>query len=129
MSNQQDVINEIIQHGINRLERVNEGSEVSEIHYTLYNEDYFIIGTYAAEQFLETSGVFRAIKKIQAYEQENFGQVTTDLGNPEHIANMLSYIIGEEVLQECECVAEHWNQAVTPELLETLKVEMEDKLV
>lgn len=51
-----------------------------------------------------TSGdeAFGAIEKIKVYEQDNFGECNTDLSDPEKVANMLAYVIGEEVLGDCE---------------------------
>ena len=74
----------------------------SDLH--LYNEafntDYYIIGTYEAEKALDQYGTFEAIRKIQEYENDNFGEVFTDLSDPEKVANVLYYIIGEEAIQE-----------------------------
>ena len=64
------------------------------------NEDYFIIGYYEAEKWLKKDSIFNAIDKIKEYEQFNFGQVTTDLSSSESVANMLAYILGEEILFE-----------------------------
>ena len=73
---------------------------ISDLHHYLLNEDYFIIGSYRAEQWLkkDDSSVFEAIETIKDYEQSNFGQVSTDLSSSENVANMLAYILGEEIL-------------------------------
>ena len=71
-----------------------------DLHDQVFNTDYYIIGTYEAEQALEQYGTFEAIRKIQEYENDNFGEVFTDLSNPEKVANMLYYIIGNEAIQE-----------------------------
>tara|TARA_R100000231_G_scaffold9031_1_gene11598 strand:- start:68 stop:460 length:393 start_codon:yes stop_codon:yes gene_type:complete len=73
---------------------------ISDLHHYLLNEDYFIIGYYQAEQWLkkDNASVFEAIETIKDYEQSNFGQVSTDLSNSENVANMLAYILGEEIL-------------------------------
>ena len=73
---------------------------ISDLHHYLLNEDYFIIGYYQAEKWLkkDNSSVFEAIETIKDYEQSNFGQVSTDLSNSENVANMLAYILGEEIL-------------------------------
>ena len=39
-----------------------------------------------------------SIDKIKEYEQDNFGEVSTDLSSSESVANMLAYILGEEIL-------------------------------
>ena len=72
----------------------------SDLHHEIFNTSYYIIGTEKAKQALEEYGVFDAIGKVQEYEKNNFGEVYTDLGNPEKVINVLYYIIGEEVLYE-----------------------------
>ena len=71
-----------------------------DLHNEVFNTDYYIIGTHQAKKALEEYDVFEAIEKVQAYEEDNFGEVYTDLSNPEKLVNMLYYIIGEEVLYE-----------------------------
>ena len=73
---------------------------INDLHHYLLNEDYFIIGSYRAEQWLkkDDSSVFEAIETIREYEQSNFGQVSTDLSSSENVANMLAYILGEQIL-------------------------------
>jgi len=72
----------------------------SELHHEVFNTDYYIIGTREAKEALEEYGVWDAISKVQEYEKDNFGEVYTDLSNPEKLVNMLYYIIGEEVIWE-----------------------------
>lgn len=69
----------------------------SELHHHAFNQDYYIIGTYKAEQWLG-SMAFEVIGFIKDYEQDNFGEVYTDLSNPERVVNMFTYIIGEELV-------------------------------
>lgn len=69
-----------------------------DLHNEVFNTDYYIIGTARAEAELESVGVFDAIRKVQAYEKDNFGEVYTDLADPEKLVNMLYYIIGDEEL-------------------------------
>ena len=73
---------------------------ISDLHHYLLNEDYFIIGSYRAEQWLkkDDSSIFEAIETIREYEQSNFGQVSTDLSSSENVSNMLAYILGVEIL-------------------------------
>ena len=87
---------------ISQLEdQVGLDNDVSDLHHYLLNEDYFIIGTYKAEQWLG-SEVFDVIETIREYEQSNFGQVSTDFSDPEKVANMIAYILGEEILFNSE---------------------------
>jgi hypothetical protein len=93
----QDVKNYIIQQ-LN--DDVGLDQHISDLHHYLLNEDYFIIGYYKAEQWLkkDDSSIFEAIETIREYEQSNFGQVSTDLSSSENVANMLAYILGEQIL-------------------------------
>ena len=70
------------------------------MHNEIFNTDYYIIGIYQAKEALKEYDVFEAIEKVQAYEKDNFGEIYTDLSNPEKLINMVYYIIGEEVLHE-----------------------------
>ena len=89
------------------------------LHNELFNMDYYIIGTYEAKKALEEYGVFEAIEKVQEYEMNNFGEVYTNLSDPEKVANMLWYIIGEEVLfeimEDVEEFHNNWNNIATDE--------------
>ena len=73
---------------------------ISDLHHYLLNEDYFIIGYWKAEQWLkkDDGSVFEAIETIREYEESNFGQVSTDFSSSENVANMLAYILGEQIL-------------------------------
>jgi len=72
-----------------------------ELHYHAFNEDYYIIGYYQADQWLKQHDVssFDAINTVKEYEVSNFGEMTTDI-NSESIVNMYVYILGEELLSE-----------------------------
>ena len=68
-----------------------------ELHHECFNTDYYIIGTYQAKKWLGDE-VFNIIDFIKEYENNNFGEVTTDFSDPEKIVNMYVYIIGEEIV-------------------------------
>jgi len=91
----QDVKNYIIQQ-LN--DDVGLDQHICDLHHYLLNEDYFIIGYYKAEQWLKKDSIFNAIEIIKNYENDNFGQVSTDLSSSESVANMLAYILGERIL-------------------------------
>ena len=90
-----------------------------DLHDEVFNTDYYIIGTYQAEKALEQYGVFEAIRKIREYENDNFGEVFTDLSNPEKVANVLYYIIGNEAINDLyeysETFSENENDCATTE--------------
>ena len=81
-----------------------------DLHNEVFNSDYYLIGTYRAKEALEEYGVFDAIEKVQTYEKDNFGEVYTDLSDPEKLINMLYYIIGEEVLYEMMEDIKEWDE-------------------
>jgi hypothetical protein len=80
-----------------------------DLHNEVFNTDYYIIGTHQAKEALREYDVFEAIEKVQTYEKDNFGEVNTDLSDPEKLINMLYYIIGEEVLFETMDGIAAWN--------------------
>lgn len=103
-----------------------ENKDCSEFHYEIFNTDYFIIGYYDAEKWLnENYGIFAAIEYIKTYEQDNFGEVTTDLSSSEKVVNMLAYILGEEILQESEILRDNWDSALDSDQLSEFKEEIE----
>ena len=92
-----------------------------DLHNELFNTDYFIIGYYAAEQWLiKNTGVFNAIEIIQNYEKSNFGEVNTDFSSSEKVCNMVVYILGEEILQESENLKNCWDSYLTDEDFEAI---------
>jgi len=79
-------------------EQIKEDNNFYEdLHHECFNTDYYIIGTYKATQWLSEQ-VFNVIEYIKEYENNNFGEVTTDFSSPEKIVNMYVYIIGEEIV-------------------------------
>jgi len=82
----------------------------SELHHEVFNTDYYITGTYEAKKALEEYDVWEAIKKVQTYEKDIFGEVFTDLSDPKKVINLLFYIIGEEVIWEMLDKSKTWNE-------------------
>ena len=91
----------------------------SDLHNEVFNTGYYIIGIYKAKEALREYDVIEALEKVWTYEKENFGEVYTDLSDPEKLVNMLYYIIGEEVLYEMmngvEAWEKNWNNLATDE--------------
>ena len=73
---------------------------IDDVHFNAFNDGYYISYTNEAISALEAYGTFKAIGKIVEYEQDNFGNLHTDISDPVKVANMLWYIIGELVLYE-----------------------------
>ena len=74
-------------------------SWTEDLHHNCFNTYYYIIGTYKAKQWLGAA-VFDVISYIKDYEMDNFGEVYTDLADPEKVVNMYVYIIGEQIVYE-----------------------------
>ena len=73
----------------------------NELHHELFNTDYYIIGTYRAEQWLKKHNisVFKGIEFVQDYERENFGdEAVQTYDNAEKLVNAITYIVGEELI-------------------------------
>ena len=92
---------DLVIHAIDGMNNITEGNTYGcDLHSALFNTDYFIIGYYKAEQWLINNvGIFQAIETIREYENNMFGEVSTDFSSSEKVVNMYSYIIGEEILK------------------------------
>ena len=89
-----------------------------DLHDHVFNEDYHYCYTSEAEDDLNAIGVFNAISVIVKYETEEFGVVNTDFTNPCNVANMLYYIVGEEVLYDLFDECELWDEVRDDEATE-----------
>ena len=89
-----------------------------DLHNYLFNEDYHYCYTSEAKKALDEIGVFDAIGVIVEYEKDNFGEVNTDFTNPCDVANMLYYIVGEEVLYDLFDECELWDEVRDDEATE-----------
>ena len=74
-------------------------NDFSDIHHDLFNTDYYIIGTYKAKKWLGDMA-FDVIGDIKEYEENEFGELYTDLSDAEKVVNMWVYIVGEHILQD-----------------------------
>lgn len=89
------------------LDRINDGvvtdDNMDDLHFHCFNEDYYIIGYYNANQWINEyfEDAFEAIAIVKDYEIDTFGEMNTDI-NSESIANMLAYIKGEELIAELD---------------------------
>jgi len=95
-----------------------------DLHNEVFNTDYYIIGTYEAQQALNQYDVWQAFEEIQEYENDHFGKVLTDISNPEHVANMLYYLKGQEAIaliqENNELFNNEWNSEVTKDTAKSL---------
>lgn len=97
----------LIQHANMIMEAINDGrineDNLEELHHEVFNTDYFIVGYYQSNKWIVVNfnDAFSAIDIVKDYEMENFGQFNTKI-NSENIANMLSYICGEYVINDLD---------------------------
>jgi hypothetical protein len=105
------MIEEIKDYAIEGLENLKgTNPEGSDIHHNIFNMDYYILGTYEAKKWVEKIGAFAVIGEIVDYETLHFGKVTTDCTEPEMVANMYSYIKGQEILDESKTYHELYHE-------------------
>ena len=100
-----------------------------DLHNEVFNTDYYIIGTYRAKEALREYDVFDAIELVQNYEKDAFGEIYTDLSDPEKLINMVYYIIGDEVIGEMYKIAEfedNWNNVADEEANKIIVKAMRD---
>jgi hypothetical protein len=69
-------------------------------------------------------GVYEAISTVKEYEEDNFGQVTTDFSEPERVVNMYVYILGEEVLYKSKTLDRKWDKKLSEQDLEEIADEI-----
>lgn len=112
---QEDKIAERVFEFINYRLSEAEGQYGCDLHNFLFNEEQAFIYHNTAEDACERVGVFSAIRLVQKYEKDNFGESNTEI-EPCKIANMLVYIYGEYLLQDSDAVdEEQWDRELTEE--------------
>ena len=100
-----------------------------DLHNEVFNTDYYIVGTHEAKEALREYDVFEAIELVQTYEKDNFGEVYTNLSDPEKLINMVNYIIGDEVvceMNEIEAFCNNWDNVADDETNATIVEAMKD---
>tara|TARA_R100001163_G_scaffold65258_1_gene61838 strand:+ start:2334 stop:2705 length:372 start_codon:yes stop_codon:yes gene_type:complete len=121
MKNQKEEVRQDILNKLNNYVIVD--SYACDLHHELCNTDYFIIGTYKAKQFLGAE-TFDIIEMIKEYEQNHFGEVSTDFSNAEKVANMFAYIVGEEILNESKLITLCGDKGLQEEDIKYIKEEI-----
>jgi hypothetical protein len=118
----------IIYHAVAGVDDMLDNETIIEgfdLHNRLFNEDYFIIGRYEAEMFLQDiGGVFNAIDEVMEYENTHYGCVNTNLASAEDVANMMAYIRGEHFLGKCPTLEKNWDRKLSLNRLQEIKDEL-----
>ena len=96
----QSIKDELLEHIKERIsDEVITEDNFEDAHHYAFNQDYYIIGCYNAEQWLAKHNLsaFEAIQMCIQYEKDNFGEVTKEYEDAETTVNMLAYVIGQDV--------------------------------
>ena len=122
----EDIFKSVLDDILDKLESDNYGIDTygCDLHNELCNTDYFIIGIYQAKQLLGEHA-FEAIRIVRDYEESNFGEVFTDLSEPERVVNMLAYIIGDYVLAESDHLQDKLDDRLTGDDLTKIAEDLE----
>lgn len=81
---------------------------LEDLHFECFNSDYYIIGYFNAEQWLKKHNIstFEGISFVQDYERDNFGdEGVRNYDNAETLVNMITYILGEEIIYNLDSVS------------------------
>ena len=103
-----------------------EGKYFDDLHHFLFNEDYYIIGYYQAEQFIKENDLntFDLITYCQEKEKEMFGEIQNTFDNAEKLVNHYAYWRGEELLWDIQAIQDFRGQRVTDELIKEVEEEL-----
>ena len=95
-------LGEIKEHAIEYIKENDPSCYASDLTNEIFNTDYYIIGRFQAEQWLNIyGGVFYNVGIIKEYEEETFGENYFDrFDEPEHIVNLVVYILGSYILDQ-----------------------------
>ena len=95
-----------------------------DLAYEMYNNDYYIIGTYKAKQFLKE--YFDDMCECLEQYQEEVGEAYKDITNPEKVASLLTLFVAQDVLGsiESKVLDDKWDEALEESDLEQIKEEL-----
>jgi hypothetical protein len=119
----ESINNELIEHLIDTVKySTNDRTNFDDIHHESFNENYYIIGYYEANQWLKNHGVdpFEAVAYVIEQEKNHFGEssLKADDFNSERVVNLLVYFAGFDVMPNCNL-----SDITKTELLELLECE------
>jgi hypothetical protein len=100
-----------------------EDTHGSDLHHETCNTVLMFNSRKDAKNFLG-SDTLEAMKKIKEWEEDNLGTLETDIFDELKVANMLCYILGQEILQESETLQDKWDECLTIEDLEKISKEI-----
>lgn len=124
-----EIKNEILNFAISHFEGL-EDIYGCDLHHEIFNMHYFNQdNTLGTDYIINQIGAFHIIGKVATYEIEQFGEVTTDIGDKDKCLNMFVYIVGEEILQDIMGLYEFfWDDKMTTEQMQEIKKSLKDML-
>lgn len=100
------------------------GTAGCDLHDALFNKDYAFTHVGTAEEACDSVGTWSAIRLVQKYEQDYFGEMGTEI-EPCRIANMCVYIYGEFFLRQSEHLQNKWEKELTKRDINKIKKELQ----
>jgi len=102
-----------------------KGTYICDLAYEMYNNDYYIIGTYQAKEFLKLyfDDMFECLEEYQ----NEFGEGYKEVTDAEKLTTLLVLQVAQDVLSELDTVSEFWNDTLEDENIETILSELKEK--
>jgi hypothetical protein len=125
-----DHIKEIITRMLDLLqENVGLDEYMCDLPHDLMGTQYYIVGRYKAEQWLQNGpGVFEAIKTVTDYYEFIVGEtpVAEIVTEPEQIVNMFVYITSGDIIAGTDTYYQNRDKKVSEDMLDALIAELKE---
>lgn len=103
-----EIKNELLDYLENNDLTLSQALEDDDLHFNVYNSDYFIIGYYNAEQWLikdNRNYTFQVLEYVQEQSGEMFGTIEK-ITDAEKLVNLYAYWLGYEVIADLQAEQE-----------------------
>lgn len=103
-----EIKNELLDYVEDNNLTLSEALQDDDLHFKVYNSDYFIVGYYNAEQWLidnERNYTFDVLEYVQNQEEIADGTIEK-IDNAERLVNLYAYWLGYEVIAELQAEQE-----------------------
>lgn len=111
MSRYSKQIKELIKEEIKDEIKEYENTYGCDLANAMYNNDYYIIGTYKAKQFLKEY-FDDMCECLESYQQE-FGEPYGYINDPERLTSLITLFVAEEILSESKTLNRRWNERLS----------------
>ena len=103
-----EIKNELLDYVENNNLTLSKALQDDDLHFKVYNSDYFIVGYYNAEQWLiedDRNYTFEVLGYVQEKSEEMFG-IIEKITDAERLVNLYAYWLGYEVIAELQAEQE-----------------------